>query len=100
MPSLHMAWAVWCGVTVYRLSAHRSVRVAAIAYPALTAFVVIGTANHYLFDVLAGIALWWLADRAVATLAAGGRRAQSRTEDAAGSAPDAITTPAGGAGTQ
>lgn len=68
MPSLHMAWAVWCGVTGYRLSDHRLIRTAALAYPALTAFVVIGTANHYLFDVLAGIVLWWIADRAIARL--------------------------------
>jgi hypothetical protein len=69
MPSLHMAWAVWCGVTVYRLARRRLVRASALAYPVLTALVVIGTANHYLFDVLAGVALWWVADRAVARVA-------------------------------
>jgi len=40
----------------------------ALTYPLLTALVVIGTANHYLFDVLAGVVLWWAADRAMAGL--------------------------------
>ena len=33
-------------------------RVAALSYPALTALVVLATANHYLFDIVAGAALW------------------------------------------
>jgi hypothetical protein len=70
-----VAWAVWSGVTVYRLAGRRTVRVAGLAYPALTAFVVIGTANHYRFDVLAGIALWWVADRATTALSTRSRPA-------------------------
>jgi hypothetical protein len=58
MPSLHLAWAAWCGATVYTLCRTRVVRVLAVAYPILTALVVLGTANHYLLDVLAGAALW------------------------------------------
>jgi hypothetical protein len=53
---------------VYRLAGRRLLRFAALAYPVFTGFVVIGTANHYLFDVLAGTLLWWFADRAVAQL--------------------------------
>jgi hypothetical protein len=62
MPSLHLAWAAWCGATVYRLTQRTSVRVLAVAYPVLTALVVLGTANHYLLDVLAGAALWAAAE--------------------------------------
>ena len=58
MPSLHLAWATWCGATVYGLTRRRAVKVAAVSYPVLTALVVLGTANHYLLDVLAGVALW------------------------------------------
>lgn len=58
MPSLHLAWAAWCAATVYTLTRRRCVRAAALCYPILTALVVIGTANHYLLDVLAGAALW------------------------------------------
>jgi PAP2 superfamily len=56
MPSLHMAWAVWCAVVLWRLSARPSVRALAIFYPCLTALAVLSTGNHFLADVLAGIA--------------------------------------------
>ena len=56
MPSLHMAWAVWCSLAVRSISTRRPVRVAAWAYPVVTALVVIATANHYLLDVVAGVA--------------------------------------------
>lgn len=61
MPSLHLAWAAWCGATVFTLTRRRWVRCAAVAYPVLTTLVVLGTANHYLLDVLAGIGLWLFA---------------------------------------
>jgi hypothetical protein len=54
MPSLHIAWAVWCGVALWRISPRRSVRGLALVYPLLTTVVVLSTANHYLLDVLAG----------------------------------------------
>jgi PAP2 superfamily len=68
MPSLHMAWAAWCGATVFRLASRRWLRVLAVAYPVLTALVVLGTANHYLADVVAGAGLWLLADLGVRRL--------------------------------
>lgn len=62
MPSLHVAWACWCAATVYRLTAGRTARVLAVGYPLLTTAVVLGTANHYLLDVVAGAAMWALTD--------------------------------------
>jgi len=56
MPSLHMAWAVWCSLAVRSITSRRTVRMAAWAYPVVTALVVIATANHYLLDVVAGVA--------------------------------------------
>jgi PAP2 superfamily len=56
MPSLHLAWAAWCVVVVWRLSTHAWVRGLALLYPVLTAVAVMATGNHYLLDVLAGIA--------------------------------------------
>ena len=35
MPSLHMAWAVWCSLVLWRLSARPSLRALAIFYPCL-----------------------------------------------------------------
>jgi hypothetical protein len=55
MPSLHVGWALWCAWVVVTLTKTRWVRIAAIAYPIGTALVVIGTANHYVLDAVAGV---------------------------------------------
>ncbi len=62
MPSLHVAWATWCALAVVVATRHRR-RHLAWAYPALTTLVVLGTANHYLLDTVAGasdVLLTWL----------------------------------------
>ncbi len=56
MPSLHMAWAAWCALVLWRLSPRVWVRAAAVLYPCMTALAVVATGNHYVLDVLAGIA--------------------------------------------
>ncbi len=56
MPSLHVAWAGWCGIAIWQLRRRRAVAALAIAYPLLTSFVVVATGNHYLLDVFAGFA--------------------------------------------
>ncbi len=63
MPSLHMAWAAWCAVVLWRLSTRVWVRGVAILYPCMTAFAVLATGNHYVLDLFAGLltlvlALW------------------------------------------
>ena len=55
MPSLHIAWAVWCSLALWRMSPRRWVRVLAILYPSLTAFAVIATGNHFVLDILGGL---------------------------------------------
>lgn len=55
MPSLHIAWAVWCSLVLWRLSGARWVRALAILYPCLTGFAVLSTGNHYVLDVVAGL---------------------------------------------
>jgi PAP2 superfamily len=61
MPSMHLAWAVWCSLVVWRLAGEgwwrRAAIAFAIAYPLSTAWVVMATGNHYLLDVLAGTAV-------------------------------------------
>jgi PAP2 superfamily len=54
MPSLHIAWASWCALAIWRMSSRRALRALALVYVAVTAFFVIATGNHYLVDVLAG----------------------------------------------
>lgn len=70
MPSLHVAWAVWCAATVCAMSRRPVVRAVAVAYPVLTGIVVLATGNHYLLDVLAGAALWLVARGVVGYLSA------------------------------
>ncbi|HYM44687.1 MAG TPA: phosphatase PAP2 family protein [Solirubrobacteraceae bacterium] len=55
MPSLHMAWAAWCALALWRLSTRAWVRGPALLYPCMTALAVLATGNHYLLDVLAGL---------------------------------------------
>ena len=55
MPSLHIAWAVWCTLVVWQLSRRLWVRAVAVLYPFLTAFAVLATGNHYLLDIVGGL---------------------------------------------
>lgn len=67
MPSLHVAWATWCALAIV-VASRNPRRQLAWAYPAITTFVVLGTANHYLLDTVAGatdVGAAWLIARGV-----------------------------------
>jgi hypothetical protein len=55
MPSLHMAWAGWCTLVLWRASERRFVRVLAVLYPCMTALAVLATGNHFLLDIVGGL---------------------------------------------
>ena len=55
MPSLHMAWAAWCGLALWRISARNLVRALALLYPCLTALAVLATGNHFVLDIAGGL---------------------------------------------
>ncbi|WEH33539.1 phosphatase PAP2 family protein [Streptomyces sp. AM 4-1-1] len=57
MPSLHVGWALWCGILLWRHGRHPAVRAVGVAYPLVITFVVMGTANHYFLDAVAGAAV-------------------------------------------
>jgi PAP2 superfamily len=57
MPSLHVAWATWCAIALWRISSRRLLRALAVVYPLLTSFAVMATGNHYLADAVVGAAL-------------------------------------------
>ncbi|MET7326038.1 phosphatase PAP2 family protein [Streptomyces sp. NPDC005549] len=57
MPSLHVGWALWCGVMLWRHGGTRTAKVAGVVYPLVTTIVVMGTANHYFLDAVAGAAV-------------------------------------------
>ncbi len=61
MPSLHCAWALWAGLTVWHVARRPVIRYVALCYPMLTLLVVISTANHFLLDCVAGAAVLGLA---------------------------------------
>jgi hypothetical protein len=61
MPSLHMAWAAWCGIVLWQLSKRRWARALALLYPCLTAIAVIATGNHFVLDLLGGLLVMALA---------------------------------------
>lgn len=64
MPSLHVGWALWCAWVVFLCTRNRALRVAATLYAAGTALVVIGTAEHYVLDAVAGALVVAVAVRA------------------------------------
>ena len=66
MPSLHIAWALWCTLAVWRLTTSAPLRALAVLYPLLTTLAVLATGNHYLLDVIAGALTLVLAAACVA----------------------------------
>ena len=58
MPSLHVAWAMWCALAVQAcVTGHRAITRLVWLYPIATCLVVFITANHYLLDAVAGALL-------------------------------------------
>jgi hypothetical protein len=57
LPSLHVGWAMWVALCLYRANPTRRWRLAFWLYPLTTTLVVLGTANHYTLDALAGAAV-------------------------------------------
>jgi hypothetical protein len=73
MPSLHIAWSIWCALAVWSITPRRVLRAAAVFYPLVTLFVVVVTANHYFLDAVGGLvtlALAWYAAAGVQWLQA------------------------------
>jgi membrane-associated phospholipid phosphatase len=60
-PSLHIAWAVWAAIAVWRMSPRLWLRGLAVAYPLVTMFAVMATGNHYLADGVIGAGVTALA---------------------------------------
>jgi hypothetical protein len=71
MPSLHVAWAVWCALALYPMVRHWALRALVVAYPVMTTVVVVATGNHYFLDAVAGTLLaclvWAVVSRAART---------------------------------
>ncbi len=57
MPSVHIAWATWCALALAPRLKNRTAATLAWLYPVVTLVVIIITANHYLLDAVAGLAV-------------------------------------------
>jgi hypothetical protein len=55
MPSMHIGWSLWCGLTVCALASVPWARVLGLLYPALTLVVIVATANHFWLDAVGGV---------------------------------------------
>jgi len=93
MPSLHVAWAIWCALALYPVVRRRALRMLVVAYPVMTTLVVVTTGNHFFLDTIAGALL---AGAAWAGVTQAGRRIAARTSGNA--AP--MTTTSGPPGAQ
>ncbi len=56
MPSLHAGWDLLVGISIATATTWTAVRLLAGVLPVLMAFAVVATANHYVVDVVVGVA--------------------------------------------
>ncbi|MFD6657957.1 phosphatase PAP2 family protein [Streptomyces parvus] len=56
MPSMHIGWSLWCGLTIFALASVPWARVLGLLYPTLTLVVIVATANHFWLDAVGGMA--------------------------------------------
>ena len=54
MPSMHIGWSLWCGITIWFLAKRSWVRILGVIYPLTTLLVIVATANHFFMDAIAG----------------------------------------------
>ncbi|MFJ2512104.1 phosphatase PAP2 family protein [Streptomyces griseoviridis] len=55
MPSMHIGWSLWCGLTIFALASVPWARVLGLLYPAVTLLVIVATANHFWLDAVGGV---------------------------------------------
>ncbi|MFE6163563.1 phosphatase PAP2 family protein [Streptomyces sp. NPDC056486] len=55
MPSMHIGWSLWCGLTIFALASVPWVKVLGLLYPTATLIVIVATANHFWLDAVGGM---------------------------------------------
>ncbi|MFF9864207.1 phosphatase PAP2 family protein [Streptomyces sp. NPDC013953] len=55
MPSMHIGWSLWCGLTIYALAKAPWAKILGFLYPTLTLVVIVATANHFWLDAVGGM---------------------------------------------
>lgn len=54
MPSMHIGWSLWCGITIFALAKAPWARILGLLYPCVTLLVIVATANHFVLDAVGG----------------------------------------------
>ncbi|MFI2613978.1 phosphatase PAP2 family protein [Streptomyces sp. NPDC018584] len=55
MPSMHIGWSLWCGLTIFALASVPWAKVLGLLYPVATLVVIVATANHFWLDAVGGM---------------------------------------------
>ncbi|MGR8010856.1 phosphatase PAP2 family protein [Streptomyces hypolithicus] len=55
MPSMHIGWSLWCGLTIFALASAPWAKILGLLYPTLTLVVIVATANHFWLDAVGGM---------------------------------------------
>ncbi|MEU6842755.1 phosphatase PAP2 family protein [Streptomyces sp. NPDC046716] len=55
MPSMHIGWSLWCGLTIFALASAPWARILGLLYPVATLTVIVSTANHFWLDAVGGM---------------------------------------------
>ncbi|MFD9793963.1 phosphatase PAP2 family protein [Streptomyces sp. NPDC059070] len=55
MPSMHIGWSLWCGLTIFALAKAPWARILGLLYPVATLVVIVSTANHFWLDAVGGV---------------------------------------------
>ncbi|MFF8789580.1 phosphatase PAP2 family protein [Streptomyces sp. NPDC015125] len=55
MPSMHIGWSLWCGITIALLAKPLWAKALGLLYPATTLLVIVSTANHFWLDAMGGV---------------------------------------------
>ena len=82
MPSLHFAWALWCTLVLVPALRRRWTKALAIAYPVLTLFAIVVTANHFVLDAVGGALVLGVGTAGGFALARRTERVRSRRREA------------------
>ncbi|KIX77005.1 membrane protein [Streptomyces sp. MBRL 10] len=55
MPSMHIGWSLWCGLTIFAVATAPWARILGLLYPTATLVVIVATANHFWLDAVGGM---------------------------------------------
>ncbi|MFE2941384.1 phosphatase PAP2 family protein [Streptomyces sp. NPDC059255] len=55
MPSMHIGWSLWCGLTIFAVASAPWAKILGLLYPTATLVVIVATANHFWLDAVGGM---------------------------------------------